>query len=61
METEIIIFHLRESIAQFENRAMRMKEIDRSSIKWPQEIENLEPCKTCSHIYPHTCNQEQNS
>ncbi len=58
IETETIIFHQRQSLIQFENRAMRIKDININSTSWPWEIEKLIPCKICGHIYPHNCKEK---
>lgn len=50
-ETNKIISHLRKALVQFENRALRMRGLQKTF--WPLEIENLPPCRICGHIYPH--------
>ncbi len=51
-ENEIIISYLRQVLILFEIRAARLK-----GKKLPFNlvaVENIEPCKTCGHIFDHT-------
>jgi hypothetical protein len=53
LANKLIIHNLRETIRLFENRALEEKNLPK--VNWPLEIETIPSCKTCGHIYPHTC------